>query len=136
VAPGRRRLPEQSQYDESQHYEHTHLVKDILQPLLREGRTLDVLYSAELLCEALTLFRANRTLPLSGKLLNDLGIVSQVYLCTDDQAGDTGAMMVDLWEPLFLDVFKRSGRCDAEADEKDVGLGIRKGTKSIIILLA
>jgi hypothetical protein len=114
----------------------THLVKHILQPLLREGRALDVLDSAELLCEALTLFRANRTLPLPGELLNDLGVVSQVYLCTDDQAGDTGAMMVDLWEPLFLDVFKRSGRCDAEADEENIGLGIRKRAKSIIILLA
>jgi len=32
--------------------------------------------------------------------------------------------VVDLWEPLLSDVFKRCGGCDGEANEEDVGLWV------------
>ena len=37
---------------------------------------------------------------------------------------------------LLLDVVKRIGRVDGEADEDDVRVGVRKGTKTVVIFLA
>lgn len=42
---------------------------------------------------------------------------------------------MDFGEPFLADVFKGSRRRDGKADEEDIGLGIRQGTQSIVILL-
>jgi tRNA-dihydrouridine synthase len=44
-------------------------------------------------------------------------------------------MMVDLWEPLFLDVLERGRRCNGEADQENIGLRVRQRTESVVIFL-
>ena len=44
-------------------------------------------------------------------------------------------MVMNFWEPLLSDVFERRWGCDAEADQEDVGLRVRKWTKTVIVLL-
>lgn len=44
-------------------------------------------------------------------------------------------MVVDLGEPLLADVLERGGGGDAEADEEDIGLGVRERSQSIVIFL-
>lgn len=41
-----------------------------------------------------------------------------------------------LREPLFLYVLKRSRTRHAEADEEDVGLGVREGSEPVVVLLS
>ena len=62
----------------------THLVKDVLQPLLRERRALDVLDRPQLPSEFLSLVGINRSLLLPGQLLQLRAVVSQVDLGAHD----------------------------------------------------
>jgi hypothetical protein len=86
-----------------------YLIKDILQLVLRQSGTLDIFHCAEFLGHAITVFLANGLHLLAGELIADICIVAQIGLCTDDQAGDTGAVVVDLGEPLFPNVLKGGG---------------------------
>lgn len=114
----------------------THLVKDVLEAALSESRALDVLDGTELLCKTLALLGADGTLLLAGKLVEVTLVVAQVDLRSDNEAGDTGAVVVDFGEPLFLDVLKRCGRGYAEADEEDICLGVREGSQTVVVLLS
>lgn len=113
----------------------TNLVKDVLELVLREGRTLHVFHCAQLLGHTVSIFFANRLHLLAGKLLADSGIVAKIGLGAHDQAGDTGAVVVHLGEPLFAYVLKGGRRSDRKANEEDIRLRIRKRTKTIVILL-
>jgi hypothetical protein len=62
----------------------TNLVKDVLQTLLGKGRTFDILDGAELLCKSFAGLGEDRSLPLPRELFDDLRVVSQIYLGTDD----------------------------------------------------
>lgn len=44
-------------------------------------------------------------------------------------------MVVNLGEPLFSDVLKRSRRGDGEADQEHIRLGVRQWAQTIVILL-
>ena len=44
--------------------------------------------------------------------------------------------MVNLGEPLLSDVLERRRRCDGEADEEDVGLGVGQRPQAVIIFLS
>jgi hypothetical protein len=83
-----------------------HLIKHILQTLLRQSRTFDIFDSPEFSSEPFTLITSNWTLLLSSKFLYDLCVVPEIDLCPDDEARDAGTMVVDFWEPFFFDVFK------------------------------
>lgn len=102
----------------------TYLIKHILELELRQRTALDVFDRAQVLRHTLAVLLADRGHLLLSKLFSDARVVSQVDLGADDEAGDTGAVVVDFGEPLFADVFERGGRGDAEADEEHVGLGI------------
>lgn len=45
-------------------------------------------------------------------------------------------MVVYLRKPLFSHVFEGGGRCDGEADEEDVGLGVGEGSEAVVVFLA
>ena len=83
-----------------------YLVEDILQLILCQGRTLDVFNSAKFLSHPVTVFLADGGHLLAGELVPHTGIIAQIGLGADDQAGNTGAVMVDFREPLFADVLK------------------------------
>lgn len=113
-----------------------YLIKDVLEPGLGKGRTLNVFDSAELLGHALAVLLLYNLHPLPLEFLDNILIGTQIDLSANNQAGDAGAVVVDLGEPLLADVLKRGGRCDGEADEKDIGLGVRKRTQTVVILLS
>jgi hypothetical protein len=113
----------------------TYLVKDVLETLLRQRRTLDVLNRTELACETVTRLRRHRSLLLACKLVHYLRVVTQIDLGADYEARHTGAMVPDLGEPLLLDVLKRGWRGHAETHEEDVRLRVRERPESVVILL-
>lgn len=83
-----------------------YLIKDILELILCQGRTLDVFNSAKFFSHPVTVFLADGGHLLTGELIPDPSIVAQIGLGTDDQAGNTGAVVVDFGEPLFADVLE------------------------------
>jgi hypothetical protein len=101
-----------------------YLVKHILELVLRQRTAFDVFNRAEVLRHTLAVLSADRGHLLLSKLLSDTGVISQIDLSTDNQAGDAWAVVVDLGEPFLADVFERRRGGDAEADEENVGLGI------------
>lgn len=113
----------------------THLIEHILELILRQGRALDILDSAQLLSHPLAILPPNRAHLLLAQLLLDALVVAQIGLGADDQAGHARAVVVDLWEPLFAHVLEGGGRGDGEADEEDVGLGVGEGAETVVIFL-
>ena len=105
-------------------------------PALRQCRALDILDCTELPRQPVSRFWLDGSLLLFAELLDDCLVVAQVDLGPDNEAGDTRAVVVDLWEPLLLHVLKRCGGRDAEADEEDVGLRVRQGPQPVVVLLS
>lgn len=52
-------------------------------------------------------------------------IVTKIDLGPNNKTGYTGAVVEDLWEPFFTDVFVRSWGSNTEANEENIGLRIR-----------
>jgi len=98
----------------------THLVEDILQASLGQGTALYVFHRAELPRQSLPLVRRDWPLLLTGKLIEvslvftkvDLRSLHVSYIADierathDNEAGDSGAVVVHLGEPLLLDVLE------------------------------
>lgn len=84
----------------------SYLVKNILELVLRQSRALDVLNRTQLLCHAVAVFLTDGLHLLSGKLLPNARVVAQISLCTDDETGDTGAMVMHFREPFLPDVLE------------------------------
>ena len=82
------------------------LIKHILQFILGQCRAFHVFHRSQLPRHTLAVLFLNWLHPLLGQLITNLWIVTEIRLRADDQAGDTGAMMVDFWEPFFANVFK------------------------------
>ena len=117
--------------------ERAYLIEDVLQVPLRQSAAFDVLDSSKLL----------RPLPALGFLdespvrvvlqsLPVVGVLAQIHLSADEEAGDTGAVVADLGEPLVPDVVERGLGYDAEANEEYIGLGIRERPQAVVILLS
>lgn len=102
----------------------TYLIEHVLQSLLRQRRALHVLDRTQLPRKPLALLACDGPLLLSLQLLQHLRVVSKIDLCPDDQARYARAVVVDLWEPLLLDVLERCRGSDTEAYEEDVGLRV------------
>lgn len=83
-----------------------YLIEHILQLVLCQSRALHVFDSAQFLRHAITVFLPDRLHLLASELVPDTGIVAQISLRTDDQAGDTGAVVVDFGEPFFPNVLE------------------------------
>lgn len=111
------------------------VLKDLADTLAGSGRALKVLVSANLLADLLTLLRQNRLLAGLAKLLDDLGFVAQILLAADENDGKTLAEVQDLGDPLLLDVVEGVRGIDGEADQDNVGIGVREGAKAIVIFL-
>lgn len=113
----------------------TYLVKDILQLVLRQSRALHIFNCAQILGHTITVLLPNRLHLLASQLLLNTRVVAQIGLGADDQAGDTGAVVVDLGEPLFPHVLKGGRGGDGEADQEDISLGVGQWAQAIVILL-
>jgi hypothetical protein len=84
----------------------THLVKNVLKLVLCQGRALDIFHGTQLLGHAVTVFFPDRLHLLAGQLLTNGGVIAEINLRSDNQAGNTRAVVVDLWEPLFAYVLE------------------------------
>lgn len=113
----------------------THLVKDILELVLSKGGTFDVFDGTQLLGHAIAILLSDGLHLLASQLLPHSGIIAQIGLGADDEAGDAGAVVSDLGEPLLANVFEGGGGGDGEADEEDIGLGVGQRAETVIILL-
>jgi hypothetical protein len=69
------------------------------------------------------------------ELLDGLLVEAKVLLAADEDDGQARAKVVDLGDPLFLDVVEGVGRVDGEADEDDVRVGVGERPQSVIIFL-
>lgn len=103
------------------------------------------------------LFRRDGLLAGLAELLNDLLVVSQILLTANQDEREAGAEVKNLGDPLemgarvskspcvfltwadgaylLLNVVKRVGRVDSEADQDNVGVGVGQGSKTVVILL-
>jgi hypothetical protein len=114
---------------------HDGLVENVLETLLSKGRTLDVLDGTEFSGELVALLSGHGSQLVSGKLVKNHPVTSQINLGTNNEARHAGAVVVDLREPLLLDVLKGGGRGDGKADEENIGLRVTKRSQSVVILL-
>ena len=112
------------------------LVEDVLEALLGEGRTLDVLDGLELARQLLALVDGDDALLVLGQLLDGGGVVAQVDLRADQQEGRLLAVVRDLGHPLLFDVLERRRRHHREADEEDVRLRVAERPQPVVVLLA
>ena len=103
---------------------YAHLIEHILQLVLGQRRAFNIFDSTEVLGHPFAVLLPYGRHPLLGELLFDRRVLSKIDLGPNNQAGNAGTVVVDLWEPLLSDVFKRCGGCDGEANEEDVGLWV------------
>ena len=122
--------------EKANHAAGTHLVENVLQALLRQSRALHILHRAELPSEPLSLVWSHRSLLLPRQLLQHLGVIPQVDLGADDEAGHARTVVADLREPFLLYVLEGGWRCYTKAHKKHVRLRVRQRPESIVILLA
>lgn len=113
-----------------------YLVKHILELILSERRALDVLDSAQFACHSLAILLLDRCHSLLRELIFHRIVFSKIDLSTNDKAGNAWAVVMDLWEPFLADVLERGGGGYGEADEEDIGLWVRQGSETVVILLS
>lgn len=80
--------------------------QSFLLTFLRQCTAFRILDCTKFTSQSLTSFVCNWSLLLSSKLLEHARIISQINLSAYNQARDTRAMMVNLWEPLLFHVFE------------------------------
>ena len=111
----------------------THLVKHVLQTLLCQSRTFNVLGCSKLTCKFLTLFSRDRALILPRQTFYCLRVIPKINLCSNYKERNSWTVMMYFSEPPSLHVFKGEGRNHAKADQEDICLRITEGTKAIIV---
>ena len=113
----------------------THLVKHVLQTLLRQSRTFNVLDCSEFTCKFLTLLNRDRALILLRQSFYYLRVIPKINLCSNQKERNPWTEMMQFWEPPFLHVFKGGRMNYAKADQEDICLRIGEGTKAIVFIL-
>ena len=88
-----------------------HLIKYVLQFVLRERRTLNVFDRTKVFRHPLTIFLTDWLHTLLGELVADARIVSKIGLSADNKTRDPRAVMMYLRKPFLPHVLKRSGGC-------------------------
>ena len=111
------------------------VLKHLADTLSSLGGALEVSDGANLLGNGHTLFGRDRTLAGLSELLDNLGVMSQILLATDEDDGQVLAEVEHFRDPLFLHVVERIGRVDGEADEDDVRVWVRERAQTVVILL-
>ena len=71
-----------------------------------------------------------------GQSLDCIGVVAEILLAANEQEGRVGAEVAHLGHPFLRHVLERVGAVDGEADQQNVGVGVRQGAKTVVVLLA
>ena len=112
------------------------MLKHLPDTLTRLGRALEVPDRTNLLCYSHTLLGANGALTSLSQLVDNLGVVTQVLLASNEDDGQVLAKVKHLGDPFFLNVVERVGRVDGKADEDDVRVGVRERSESVVVFLS
>ena len=112
------------------------LVEDLYETLLGGSRALEVLDGADLVGLGLGLLLGDGGLVLLGELLDGLLVAAEIDLGANKDDGGGGAVVADLRHPLGAHVVKGRGAHDAKADEEHIGLRVREGPETVVVLLA
>jgi hypothetical protein len=110
-------------------------IKDVLETLASESRAFEVLESVEFLDHVVGLLVGDGRLAVLAKGLEGRLVITKIGLGTDEDDWDIGAMVLDLDVPTILDVDERRMVDNREAQQEDIGLGVREGTNASITLL-
>jgi hypothetical protein len=113
-----------------------YLIEYVLQLVLRQRRALDILDCTQFSRHPLAVLALDRRHSLFGELVLDRVVLAQIDLGADNQARHARAVVMHLGEPLLADVLERGGRRHGEADEEDIGLGIRERAQAIVVFLS
>lgn len=111
------------------------VLKHLTNALASLGGALEITDSTNLLRNSHTLLGGNGALTGLAKLLDNLGVVTQILLASNQDDGKVLAEVEHLGDPLLLDVVERVGRVDGEADEDNVRVGVRERTESVVVFL-
>jgi len=88
------------------------------------------------LCGDQSLVVGHRLHSLLSQTLESGWVFAKIQLSANKDDGNIWRMVIDFREPLGSNVVKGWRADDREANEEDIGLGVRQRTKSIIILLS
>jgi len=110
--------------------------KNLTDTLASLGRALEVVSGLDMASNLSSSLGAHGSLIAPPELLNRTLVVSQVLLASNQQDGETSAEMLDLREPLFLNVLERVRRVDSKANKDHMRIRIGKRAKTVVILLA
>lgn len=122
-------------YCDSVYHSPNRLIKYALQVPLRQCRAFQVLMSPDITRDRQGLLVGHRGHAFGRQRVERDLIFTEIELCADQDDGHARGVVLNLGMPFGLDVVEGRRRHDAEADEEDVGLGIGKGPKSIVIFL-
>lgn len=111
------------------------LVEHGLEAFLSQGGTLHISDGADVSGSLLGFLDRDNAEILSGQLSGHGRVVSQIALGTDQDERNTRGVVLDLWPPFGLDVVERVRGDNGEANQKDIGLGVRQRAQAVIILL-
>ena len=75
-------------------------------------------------------------LGLGLELVDRSCVVAEIELCADEDLGDLGTKVVDLWVPLARHVLKGDGICDGKADEENICVGVTQRTQTVVLFLS
>lgn len=110
-------------------------IKGLLQVLLRQGGTLDVVGRPDLLADAPGP-GAQHGLDLGAVQVDeDVHVQEEVRLGPDQDDGGGRVVGPDLRDPLLGDVVKGGGVDQTEAEEEDVGVGVGQRSELVKLLL-
>jgi len=110
-------------------------LENLCNTLVGLGGALEVVVSTDNLLDMLTLLLADGLLRGLCELRNGLGVVSEILLTSNKDDGEVGAEVEDFRDPLLLHVVQGIGRVNGEANQDNMGVGIREGAETVIILL-
>lgn len=85
----------------------TYLIENILQLVLRQCRAFHVLDRAKILRHFFAILASHRLHPLFCQFLLDLSILPQIDLSANNEARNTGTVVVHLWKPFLPYVLER-----------------------------
>jgi hypothetical protein len=110
-------------------------LEDLTDTIVGSCGALEVLVGTDLLGDVLALLLADGGLRGLGELLNHLSVVAEIDLASNENDGETLAEVKDFGNPLLLDVVKRVRGIDGEANQDDVGVGVRERAKTVVVFL-
>lgn len=112
------------------------MLKDLPDTLARLGTAFQVADSTDLGSNRHTFFGGHRALAGLAQFLNDLGVVTKIFLATDKNDGQVLAEVKHLRDPFFLDIVETVRGVNGKADKDHMRVRVGKRAQTVVVLLA